>query len=375
MIKNANKILLGLALLLMLPFVMLLTGCGATPINNVKAVYFESNLYDEETGYAIFEVDLNIETELKFKINPSSWSGYKPTYAVIKFGESEKNRSRFRLEYGKIIVLESTFEEITVRIEVNGLSDTCIVRLKQYPTEIYLTQDTRLTECNDYINANGTYNIHIFGKFVTKDAVTKETVEEIREITDDIYKFNVESADDTIIYVLDSSRLKVCALKSKIESTTVTIKLLDTTGNLKDNSEKFILKLKLSIVLPPSTSYVKFDCYNKFITNGDEIDLDLTALNLGTEVIGNSTYYTFDYIVELFSSMGVYISSEEYTITATSNQDSFIRIDNSTRTIKVRKPANTNTLTAELEFYASANQVTGESYSLSFLINFIFPIE
>lgn len=368
MMKKANKIFLSLAFLLMLPFVMLLSGCGATPINDVRAVYFESNLYDEETGYAVFEVDLNEPTKLTFKINPSSWSGYSPTYAVIKFGESEENRSRFRLEDGFVTVLNSHFEEITVRISVNDREDTCIVRLKQYPTEIYLTKDTRLTEFSDFINANGDYTIHVFGKFVTKNK--EETIEEIRELTDDVYNFDVESSNETSIYVLNRNRLKVCTLKSRIEETVVTIKLLDTKGELKN--ENCVLKLKLSVVLSPSTSFVKLSCYDKFISSGDVVELKLKDLNLDTETIGSSEYYKFTYISELFSSMGVYISNEEYTTIVTSNQDSFIRIDNENNVIKVRQPSGANSFSAVITFYSSANQSSGDSYSFSFTINFTF---
>lgn len=370
MMKKVNKVFLNLALLLMLPFVMLLTGCGATSVNDVKAVYFESNLYDEETGYAVFEVDLNTETELTFKINPSSWSGYEPVYAVIKGGESEENRSRFRLEYGKVTVLNSRFEEITIRIYVNNQEDTCIVRLKQYPTEIYLTKDTRLTEYSDYINSNGNYTIHIFGKFVTKNRETNETTEEIKELSDDVYNFRVETSNETSIYVENSSRLKVYTLKSRIEETTITVSLLDASGNVK--SDKFVVKLKLSVVLPPSSAVLKLNCYDKFITNGDEIDLDIEKLNLETEKIGSSDYYKITYITELFSSMGIYIDNEEFDTIVTSNQDSFIRIDNDNKIIKVRKPSGTNELCAVITLYATANQSSGESYSLSFTINFIF---
>jgi len=277
MSKRLSKIFMVLAITLLFPFALLLTGCGATPVNSVNAVYFESNLYDEETGYAVFEVDLNVETELTFKINPSVWEGYEPVYAVVRGGEKEENRSRFRLEYGKITVLNPKFEEITVRIYVNEFEDTCIIRLKEYPTDIFLTDDTKVKESTDYVNAGGVYTLHVYGQYtvpkvdeegnVVKDGkgdIVTENV--IRELGDDRYNFLVESSDKTVIDVLDNSRLKVCSLKHKIESATVTISLLDTTGKVR--GETFVLKLKLNVVLSPNSSIVTMDGFGEFVEKG-----------------------------------------------------------------------------------------------------------
>ena len=76
--NKLKRILVSLCLALLLPLGLVFTGCGATPSNEVRGVFFDSDYYDEETGYAIFELDQGRPTKLEYKVNPSSWSGYIP---------------------------------------------------------------------------------------------------------------------------------------------------------------------------------------------------------------------------------------------------------------------------------------------------------
>ena len=69
------KLVLAILLFALIsPAFLTLVGCGATPVNDVKAVYFDSEIYDTN-GYAVFELDLYKPTILKTKINPSGWHG------------------------------------------------------------------------------------------------------------------------------------------------------------------------------------------------------------------------------------------------------------------------------------------------------------
>lgn len=411
MSKKLSKFLLILAFFVLFPITML-TGCGATPINSANAVKFESDMYDETTGYAVFEVDLNVTTELTFKVNPSIWSGYVVQLHEIEddYNNETDNHINYDLdrnnldEDGNVVdgkklyitVTNKNFMQIKVRITVTisdgvALEDYCLIRLKEYPSEIYLNQETLATEKSDYINAGGVYNIKVFGKFTEKeivkvenDGITSLEIKEktvIREITDDKYHFLVESNDETALSVLDSSRLKVCSLKYKIENATITIKMIDNLGNEK--GEDFTLKLNLKVVLSPKSALISIDGYDKFIKGNSDITnssvnevitIDLNLANLETEQIHGSTYYKTNLKIELFDASNIYISGDEYSFTCVSDQQSFVVFDNDNKTIKFRKQdEKTEELTAVIVVTTSANLATGESYSASFTLKCIFP--
>ena len=283
----------------------------------------------------------------------------------ILYTKNPKDATRKQLEsfieFGKVTVLNPRFEEIVIKIYVNGQEDTCIVRLKEYPTDIYLTDDTMLTEKSDFINAGGVYSIHVYGNFS----------DGIREIGDDKYNFLVETSDPTVLDVMDNTRLKVCTLKHKIESATITIKLLDTTGKVK--AERYVLTLKLTVVVSPNSSYIKLEGCDSFIEEGDVVNIDATENNFETEKIANSTYYHLGYTIELFNAAGIYIDSDEYTVTCITTEQNFVVIDNENQILKLRRKSNTNVLSIVVTIATSTNISTGDAYATSFTLNFTFP--
>ena len=47
--KKIKYIFFTLLLFFAAPLCLSLTGCGATPISEIKAIYFDSDIYDEKT--------------------------------------------------------------------------------------------------------------------------------------------------------------------------------------------------------------------------------------------------------------------------------------------------------------------------------------
>lgn len=424
MSKRLSKIILFLSFVLVLPLVMTLTGCGATPVNDAKSVKFVSNLYDEETGYAVFEVDINKPTELTYKINPSSNSGYAVQIQEMEddYENATDNHINYYMDNNNIdpetkkvvedkplciTVFNKNFKQIKVRIyisvsDTDVIEDFCLVRLKEYPSEIYLdeTPNPVLNENNevvydktDYINAGGVYSIHVFGKF-TENVITNTVDEdgnvistvtqhsETREITDDVYRFKVESSDQTVINVLDNSRLKVCSLKNKLESAVITISMVDINGNLI--ADGFVLKLHLTVVLSPKYSLLTLDGVNKFvkgnteITNAEkdeEVHINLAESKIYSDNIHESLYYFINFDIELFDSSDVYIKYDEYFISCASDAQDFVIFDNENQIIKVRKQSNSNILKARIFITTSANAISGGSFSTSFTLVCEFPTE
>lgn len=254
-----------------LPFTMLLSGCGATPTNDVNAVYFESDKYDSD-GKAIFEVDLNVTKYLTFKVNPSSWSGYAVTYSN---DATQENRRYFELIEGTIKVIDMRFQQIVVGISIKEHTDYCIVRLKEYPTKFY-SEKTNID-----IAAQGMFTIDPIAEFSLGDGST-----DIRHVTEKDFNFKVESSDETKIHVPDSSRLKIYAVCTNSATATVKVTLLDTSGN-----EKAYFELNVNVIQSAKRAVLKIDGEDKFIKSGDTINVSTSKFTGDTYSIGYNIYF------------------------------------------------------------------------------------
>lgn len=370
-----KKFKLVLAILLFAifsPAIVMLAGCGATPINNVKAVYFDTNLYDDDTGYAVFELDLNKPTILTCKVNPSGWNG-ELVFNAVNLSPTNANYFDLDAHSGQFTIINENYQTVEVQVLINidvagsirTIEDRCYVKQKIYPSQIYFSKE-KYTEQTIYINSLGAHSLHVYGNFGRG---------EINEISESEFNFKVISNDNSIINVPDSSRLKIYSQQSKIKEVDVEIYLLDTFG--EEKGDKYHLTLHVIVVLPTSDSLATFEGYDSFIQNGDEIDITIDN-TFDSSIIGGSTYYNLKFDFELFSTSGqskqVYISSDEYTITCTSNQESYRNIDNENRIFQVRKPQNSNNLSIDITIATSANNVDKQVYKMSFKINFHFDI-
>ena len=332
-------------LVLMMPMIILLSACGATPSNEALGVKFVSNMYDEETGYAIFEVDLLEQTELKYKVMPSSWGGYTPTFIAVDEGGSD-NLIKAERRGNKIYVKDETFKEIRIKVTVNGYSDICIVRLKKYPVDIYLE------ETNVAVNANGTYTINPIGVFEEKERDSDGRVVNVRTweepLTEHDYNFTVTSADQTIVKVEDKSRLKVTTqdgMLKAVSSVDVTVTLNDTKGKpykikkLVSKSDKevvevvkedFTKQVTVNVVQNVKSGYLLLDeGYGKFVNDGDEITVSLSELTT------NNGQYLFGFKLNVLSDTDLYY---EAVANVTCNKLSYIEKDKTHSNILRIKP-------------------------------------
>ena len=367
--KKLKYFSLILLLIVISPLCIFLSGCGATPVNDIKAVYFDSNIYDEETGYAVFELDLNTPTTLACKTNPSGWQG---TLVFNAINLNPTNAQYFDLDAnsGVFTIMNTNYQPVEVQVliyiqtagSVESIEDRCIVRQKVYPNAIYLNED-RDTEATLYINSLGAQTLHIFGNF--GGGV-------ITELSETDYNFKVESSDISVITVPDSSRLKIRSLKSKIDDVDVTISLLNSKMEV---IEGYVLTLHVKVVLPSSSSVATFEGYDDFIFDGDEITINIDD-SFDTSIIGGSTYYNLKFEIELFSDQGissdVYLDPEEYDITCTSNQERYRIIDNDNSIFQIRKPQNSDSLVVEVTIATSAINNSSNVYKMSFTIIFNF---
>ena len=350
--KKLKALFMSLLLVVFMPAVLILTGCGATPANEILGVTFVSPNYDEETGLAVFEVDLNVDTLLTYKFNPSSGSGYAVTYAVKEC--PAENHARFKLRDGVINVVSAAFEDIKVDIYVNGHSDTCIVRLKKYPTSMFLydvdgVSETRNLEIS--INALGTYTINPVGRFL--DVTGRSYVKPLLEYD---YNFVVETSDPTIIDVPLTNRLKINAVTAKPSSADVTVSLLNTAGQ-----ELFKVTIKVNVVLNAAKASVVLDGYNEFVSNGDELVIDANDLEVDAD-----DNYVMGYQVFAFSSDGRLVEQANINTICRVSEIRYIEYSKTEDAILINM--NSSSLTFTMNLWTNLIDDEGLPFMISFKV-------
>jgi len=101
--------------------------------------------------------------------------------------------SYFNFSKGKIKVINKNFSKINVIIKMNDFTDTCEVRLKQYPTAI------KFDKASDYVNANSIYALDVKGVFsdLTRDCENGE------------FNYKIKSSNTSVIEVVSEDDLLV----------------------------------------------------------------------------------------------------------------------------------------------------------------------
>ena len=313
--KLLKKSLIFLMLVALMPLASFLVACGATPGETINGVSFVSDMYDEETGKAIFEVDLNVDTKLPYKWNPSS---AKPdaefTIPVEGQTDGSKNRDRYTFIDGVINVYDKNFEQIEIRIKVSGYTDQCIIRLKEYPESI------RPLETSVVLNAGSSYTICAVGTFKTGN-----TTEE-RLLSESEYNFTVVTESEPVISVPNENRLTVCSLLNKSGTTTVTVTLNDRSGKSKGMS----FKVEFTVVEAAKEMFLRFDNFSNFVEDGDTIEVDANKLTANAQ-----GEYELHYKAFVISDLDTFIENVgEYRSVSSDNE--YVSFDDENQIIKIK---------------------------------------
>ena len=357
--KKLKFSLVMLVLALVFPLTMVLSGCGATPKNEALGVYFQSYEYDDETGYAVFSVDMDKPTKLDFKVNPSSWSGYAVTYAIKEC--SANNLSRFKFQDGIITVNSvdidplkngAKFEDIKIEIYVNGYTDTCIVTLKKYPKSVYVVNE------NVSIGAGTSFTINPIGVFEDAFGATYE-----KSLIEYEYNFLVETDDETVISVPNKNRLKVVSVRKNNEAAKVYVTLLNTKG--ESYGDSFKLTINIKVVENASDSRTNISGYNKFVKSGDAIQINASDLSK------DGDEYVLSYKNYIFSTQKLLIDNSYVEIECTSNDSRYVDIDSENTQIKVTK-GRENKLTFTLSMWSNLTADDGSVFATTFTVTINF---
>ena len=356
--KKILKIsLFSLLLALVMPFTLFLSGCGATPTNEVLGVFFQPEFYDEETGFAVFEIDLNKNTELKYKVNPSSWSGYAVTYSIKEC--PPENLSRFTLKDGSINIESAAFEQIKIEIHINNYVDTCIVRLKEYPKDMFLYDvdgTTKVKELEVTINAYASYIICPYGVFVDRAGV--QTIKPLLEYD---FDFAVTSNDETVISVPNENRLKICSVRKNVASAEVLVGLKNASGNVI-----YQVKVKVNVILNAASAKVLIDGNETFVSEGSNIEID--AETLEKDASGN---YLMNYQMFVFSEDNRFIETQNIDMMCTISETKYISVSRTANQIVIESPPQGD-LTSNVTLWTNLIKDDGSAFSISFKITVKF---
>lgn len=349
--KILKRMLLFAMMLVMLPLSTFLVACGATPADTANAVMFVSDIYDEATGKAIFEVDLMVPTELTFKCNPSTAEN-KPSYTIPVEGQtnSSLNRSRFDFKDGVITVNHAKFEPVEIKITVNGYTDQCIVRLKEYPVEIYAA------ETDVVLNAYGSYTICAMGKFKLADGTYEH-----RPLLEKDFNFSVYSDNETVISVPNHSRLTVCSERLNTNTANVTVKLLDESGKEKGIS----FTVKFTVKEMAKDGFLLFEGFDSFVENGSTVVVDaneMTANVEGEYEIRFKAYFisSMDTLLENIGGFECLTESNEY-----------VSFDNANQLIKIKSDYNGEYV---VTVWTNLFKEDGSTLGITFTIDFIAEV-
>lgn len=355
--KLLKKSLIILMLMVMLPLSSFLVACGATPGEEAFGVMFDSQKYDEETGKAIFEVDLGVPTELPIICNPST-ARDKVDYTIPVEGQTNAgyNRSRFTFEKGVITVNYDDFEPVEIRVIVGEYSDQCIVKLKEYPISI------RPAEAGVVLSSGSSYTINAIGIFEVPDKTDPRlTVTEERLLLEEEYNFKVVSSNEQAIDVPNENRLSVCSIQNTYGSSKVTVYLLDQSKKSKEIS----FDVNFSVVEVAKQGFLIFDGFDKFVEDGGSIEVDA---NVMTENANGE--YELDYTAMFVSELDTFIQNVG-SFRGASNDNRYITFDDENQKIKIKSNVN---LDLKVTIYTDLYKYEGGKYStlqINFDIKFI----
>lgn len=236
----------------------------------------------------VFYVDYEVSTFLDYKVFPATAKGYYTNLAIV--GVDDGLDGAYTLTNGYVTVKRpSTQREeaelvkifsLKVQISVGNYSDTCEVRLREYPSSI--------TAASSHDSAVGgtEYQIDVKGVFNSGE----------RSLLEGEFNYKVTSSDESVILVSDEQNLRVKSTGRK-GSATVTVQVL--TGENKP-----VEGLKASITLDVEAA--ANDCF----------------VNLGNLRLEDGGQYSIPYAqgqryelgVRYYDEEGILISLADYTI-------------------------------------------------------------
>ena len=345
---------------------LLLVGCGATAINQIKAVAFVSSLRNDKNE-AVFELDLNSPVKLPYKLNPSSAYGYSPLFDVADgmFGANKENYTLDQFT-GEFCIINEKFADVKVSISIGSFTDICQIKLKKYPTKVGVYDQN----AEDGINISPKISLACNTAHQINAAGLLNN--ELKLLQDSNYNFLVEVDNDSkeIINLPDKNRLNIVTYNN-YGLAKVRVAICDYYGNvIKDNKGNAMLAFEIEIAVYPTCEYM--DVYlsgasqllsSKKQQNNVAIDVkDLAVVD---------DYYIIDYDVDLHSQ-NMMINDDSIKISCSTDKTTYVSIDNEQKQIKISKVANDSTYNFTIRIRSSASMENKEfcTIAINITINY-----
>ncbi len=255
-------------------------GCGVVGSGDAAGIQF---LQD------VFYVDKNVETHLDYKVYPLTAKNYNIRYSLpANYGSD----TTYRFVNGNVTVTDDAFRPIDIDINLNdAYTDTCTVRLRQYPKSIGIykknseNEDTKIT--NDSVYGGLVYALNVKGIFGSNSTP--------RFFEENEFNYQIESTNQNII-AIESERNLLVRSTGKRGSSLVTVRVCDGQGNAVSGLSTSI---NLTVVDPIDNTFATFD--NRFVLrHGETYEL---TLEKGYEAVIN---------VRSFNEEGFIINNAEY---------------------------------------------------------------
>lgn len=230
-----KKIIVSLAFILLgLACMPLFSACSNFAPAEMKSVYFTKD---------VFEADYGESVELTFKVNPSNASNYSFSFNVTGCGMDDYYLDE---ETYLFTIRTLSFKEAKVAL-MYGLGendvDTCIVRAKEYPTNISFSQSQA------YINQGGTYNLVL-------NAVIGG---EIKVIDRSQYNIELTSSSPNIVSVNENN---LVAISTGLQGqATITAKIKKLSGTYLEHTAE----INLIVVPAVDQAYISMSDESEFI--------------------------------------------------------------------------------------------------------------
>lgn len=235
---------------------VLFAGCGVAGSNTLVAIKFTQQ---------VFYVDEDCPTKLTYNVYPSTASNFgqaRISTSTQTFGELING----------VITADEKFGSVTVNVQAGGLTDSCFVVRKEYPTQIYLGHNNA-NNGNMVLCTGGTTSLKLDGKFenewvVAEDgkSIELQNVNKTEKINQEIFNVKLTSSDPSVVQVVDSSKMQIRGVGSG--TATITACLVDDGGNEKHLITSSTSALTINVFNSASTILVhngiKFEENNKF---------------------------------------------------------------------------------------------------------------
>ena len=260
--------------IIILACAFIFASCGIEGNKEIAGIQFVSD---------VFYVDYNVETFLDYKVYPST---AEDVYVTYKIENSNEIDNTFIFTQGRIKVIDKAFTTISVTLMSNQLSDSCKVRLKEYPTAISFDKQ------EDYVNAGSVYYLDLKGVFG----------DGVKMCEGGDFNYKITSNNTSVIEVISEENL---LLKStgRRGSAKIDVQIFNSV-----NQEMSGLKTSINLIVVETLndSFVTLDS-NRVLRHNETTIL---TKNISDELLLEVMYFSDLNLVNKLADFNVYLSND-----------------------------------------------------------------